>query len=349
MNRDPLPSAFGFTRRDALRALGILASGTALLPFGAAAVRAATADPAPAKPLPPTSEPTGNAAIDHSLATFEAMPVVTTKLSDTLALLAGPGGNMLVLAGPAAGGPILVDSGVHPCAHAVAKAAEAFAGKPVATVINTHWHFDHTGGNELFGRQGARIIAHEAVRARLGSDQFIDAFGFTFHPAPAAALPVVTFADSLVLYAGDEEIRLQYVAPAHTDGDIFARFGKANVLHLGDTFFNGLYPFIDYSSRGWIGGMVAAADLALTLCDDKTRIVPGHGPLGDRKALTDARDMLAMVQGRIEKLLDAGKTVDEIVAATPTKDFDEKWGKGFFNGDLFARNAAAGIQRHRQA
>lgn len=126
------------------------------------------------------------------------------------------------------------------------------------------------------------------------------------------------------------------------------RFAGANVLHTGDLFFNGFFPFIDYSSEGWIGGMVAASDRALALCDDKTRIIPGHGPLASVADLKAAREMLATVQGRIEKLLDAGKNVDEVAAAAPTRDLDEKWGKGFFNGEGFTRNAAAGILRHRQ-
>ena len=216
-------------------------------------------------------------------------------------------------------------------------------------MINTHWHFDHSGGNELFGTEGARIVAHAATRSRLASAQFIEAFNFTFPPAPAAALPALTFDDAMTLYAGDEELRLHHVAPAHTDGDILVQFTKANVLHMGDTFFNGFFPFIDYSSRGWIGGMVAAAERGLALCDEKTRIIPGHGPLGGKADLSAARDMLATVQGRIEKLLDAGKSLEEVVAAAPAKEFDEKWGKGFFNAELFTRNATAGVMRHRQA
>ncbi len=300
-----------------------------------------------ATPAPTTSEPTGNAGIDHSLAAFEFAPLATTRLTDTLALLAGPGGNMAVLASP--GGAVLVDTGVHPRALSVAKAAETFAGKPVSIVINTHWHFDHSGGNEVFGRQGARIIAHDATRARLSTDQTIEAFGFTFHAAPAAALPVLTFADTLSLYPGSEVVQLHHMAPAHTDGDILVHFTKANVLQMGDAFFNGFYPFIDYSSGGWIGGMVAAAERGLALCDEKTRVIPGHGPLSGKMELSAARDMLAAVQDRLEKLLDTGKSPDEIVAAAPTKDFDDRWGKGFFNAENFTRNAVAGIMRHREA
>ncbi len=331
------------SRRDALRCLAALTSGAALLPFMGSAALAADA-PASSQS---TTEPTGNPNIDKNLAGFEFSPLVTTKLTDSLALLSGPGGNMAVFIGP--DGALLVDTGVHPTAPKLAKGAEAFAGgKPVTTVVNTHWHFDHTGGNEFFGRHGAKIVAHDNVRVRMSHDQLIEAFGYTFPPSPAPALPVLTFPDFLTLVFGGETLHVQHVPPAHTDGDVLVHFTNANVLHMGDTFFNGFYPFIDYSSEGWIGGMAAAAERALALCNDKTRIIPGHGPLATPADLKAARDMLITVQDRIEKLLDAGKGVDGIVAAAPTRDLDGKWGKGFFNGELFTRNAAAGIMRHRQ-
>jgi len=331
------------TRREALRAFLALTAGAAFLPLTRSESRAADA----AAPAHTTTEPTGNAAIDKNMAAFEFAPLVTTKLNDSLALLSGPGGNMAVLAGP--NGALLVDTGVHPTAPSLAKGAEAFAGKAVTTVVNTHWHFDHTGGNEFFGRHGCNIVAHENVRTRLSHDQKIEQFDFTFRASPAGALPTLTFSDVLTLHVGDEPVGLHYVQPAHTDGDVLVHFQKSNVLHMGDTFFNGFYPFIDFSTGGWIGGMVAAADHGLTLCNPQTRIIPGHGPLGTPAELSAFRDMLATVQGRIEKLLAAGKSVDEIVAAAPTKEFDEKWGQGFFSAEPFVRNVTAGLIRRRQA
>ena len=332
-----------YSRREALRSLVALTSGAAFLPsFFASAARAADAPPAKA-----TTEPTGNPNIDKNLAAFEFSPLVTAKLTPTLAMLSGPGGNMAVLTAP--DGALLVDSGVHPTAPAVARGAAAFAGHPVTTLVNTHWHFDHSGGNEFFGQHGCRIVAHDNTRVRMSRPQTIEAFNFTFPASPGAALPVLTFPDNATLHFGDEAVGLQHVAPAHTDGDILVHFTKADVLQTGDTFFNGFYPFIDYSSGGWIGGMVLAADAALKLCGEQTRLIPGHGPLAKPADLKAARDMLATIQGRLEKLLDAGKSVDEIVAAAPTKDFDAQWGKGFFNGEAFTRNAVAGLMRHRQA
>jgi glyoxylase-like metal-dependent hydrolase (beta-lactamase superfamily II) len=143
-------------------------------------------------------------------------------------------------------------------------------------------------------------------------------------------------------------IHLLHVAPAHTDGDILVHLPEANVLHTGDIFFNGIYPAIDYSTDGWIGGMVAAEDRALALCDGHTRIIPGHGSIGSVTDLKAAREMLATIQSRIEHLLDAGRSLDEIVAAVPTRDFDERWGKGLYDGAGFVRLAAAGIVRHRE-
>lgn len=337
-----LPPTSAFSRREALRSLLALSSGAALLPLLGSAARAA--EPTPART---TTEPTGNPAIDKNVASFEFTPLATTRLTPTLALLAGPGGNMAVLTG--LDGALLVDSGVHPTAPAVARGAAAAAGKPVTTLVSTHWHFDHTGGNEYFGQHGARIVAHDNTRARLSSPQFIEAFDFTFPASPAAALPVLTFPDDLTLYHGDETVHLHHVVPSHTDGDILVHFTGADVLQTGDTFFNGFFPFIDYSSGGWIGGMVAAADAARKLCGEKTRIIPGHGPLATPADLKAARDMLATVQGRLEKLLDAGKSLDEIVAAAPLADLDARWGKGFFNAEGFTRNATAGLMRHRQA
>lgn len=172
---------------------------------------------------------------------------------------------MVVLAGP--GGALLVDTGIHASAPAVARAAAAFAGKAVSVVVNTHWHFDHVGGNEFFGQRGARIIAHENTRAQMGHAQAIELIGFNFPAAPTTASPSLTFADALTLYHGEETIHLLHVPPAHTDTDVLVHFTRANVPQTGDVFYHGFYPFLDYSTRGWIGGMVAAEDRALALCN----------------------------------------------------------------------------------
>ena len=336
------PGASPVSRREVLRSLAALTAGAALLPLLDPRVHAA----GPPPPTPTTTEPTGNPGLDQLLTRFQFAPPETNRLSDSLALLSGPGGNVAVLAGP--GGVLLVDVGIHPTASAVAKVAEMFAGLPVATVVNTHWHFDHAGGNGFFGRRGARIIAQDNVRARMSHPQAIELLNYTFPAAAPEALPSLTFPEELTLYQGDEMLHLRHVPPAHTDGDTLVHFTRANVLHTGDVFFHGSYPFIDYSTGGWIGGMVAAEDRALALCDAQTRVIPGHGPLATPDDLRAARGMLATVQGRIEALLDAGKSVDAVVATAPTADFDARWGHGMSTGEQFARNAAVSILRHRQ-
>lgn len=323
------------SRRDALQTLGAVSAGAALSTLFGGRLFGEDA-----------KEPFGNLEVDKNLARFEEAPLQMNSVRDRLAMLSGPGGNMAVLASDSEGA-LLVDTGVHYRAPSIAKAAEEFARGPVSRVVNTHWHFDHTGGNEFFGRRGNPIVAHGAVRTRMSAPQNIEMFDFTFPPSPAAAWPSVTLTDTLTLHLGDEVVHLLHVPPAHTDGDLLVHFTKANVLHLGDTLFNGFYPFIDYSSGGWIGGMVGAAARGLALCDDKTKIIPGHGPLADRVSLKAALDMLTAVQGNVEKLLDDGKSVDEVVTAAPTKAFDEKWGKGFFGGEAFARTVTTGILRHR--
>lgn len=325
-----LPNLTHPTRRDLLTLLGGL-TGALLLP----------------QSLPAQSggQPTATGKPQASPApAFDTDPIVVTKLNDTLFVLSGPGGNIALLTG--SDGPVLVDTGVPRRSKDVSKRAAAVAHRPVVTVINTHFHFDHTGGNEVFGKANAHIVAHENTRVRLSSPQTIELFNFTSPASPTAALPTVTFSDCLTLYLNGETIYLVHVAPAHTDSDIVVHLPKANVIHAGDLFFNGFYPVIDYSSKGWLGGMVEGIDKVLALADAQTKIIPGHGPIGDREQLQASRTMLATALARIEPMLKEGKSVDDIVAAKPTADLDAQWGKGMLNGDLFVRDAATSIVRH---
>ena len=278
---------------------------------------------------------------------FDTDPIKVTKLTDSLSVLSGPGGNIAVLVGNDS--IVQVDSGVVSRSADIAQAIAAISPKPVTTLINTHWHGDHTGGNAAVGKAGARILAQENTRKRLSTEQRIDFFKSTVPPSPAEALPSVTFTDSMVYYANGEELALSHVAPAHTDTDILVHFRQANVLHAGDIVFNGFYPFIDYSSGGWIGGMAAAADHIVKITDDKTRIIPGHGPLATRADVIRYRDMLRVVQSRVEPMVRAGKTQEQVVAAKPTKDLDAQWGNGMFKGDQFVALVYAGLRQHGRA
>lgn len=259
-------------------------------------------------------------------------------------MLTGPGGNIAVAT--AENGSLIVDSGVPTRAVDIDKAVHAILDRPVLTLVNTHWHFDHAGGNEHFGRNAARIIATANARKRLGTDQVIEAFNREMPASPAAALPALTIDSTATIHHGDHTIALHAMPPAHTDGDLVLVFEKDDVIHCGDLFFNGLYPFIDYSSGGWIGGMIAAADRIIAMASDRTRIIPGHGPLSDKRGLQAFRDMLAKVSDAITPMVKAGRSVEDVVAAKPTRELDATWGGGLFNPDQFTTVVYHGIVRH---
>jgi len=205
----------------------------------------------------------------------------------------------------------------------------------VRFVVNTHWHGDHTGGNENMGKAGALLVAHENVRRRMGAEQFNALFDRKTPPSPEGALPVVTFTDAITFHWNGDEIRVHHVKPAHTDTDSIVQFVKADVVHMGDVFFNGSYPYIDTSSGGRVDGVIEAVDQALAGTGAATRFIPGHGPAGTRADLQAYRDTVKTLRDRIAKLKAEGKSRDQAVAAKPTADYDAKWGTGFMKGDTF--------------
>ena len=274
---------------------------------------------------------------------YSKVEIKTTPLTDHVYMLVGAGGNLAVSAGDDA--VFLVDDQFAPLTEKISAAIAKISPKPVRFAINTHWHFDHTGGNENLGRMGTLIFAHENVRRRMDSEQFIAFLNMKQPPSPKLALPVVTFTASMSFHLNGEEIRAIHVVNAHTDGDAIVHFTKSDVIHMGDVFFNGMYPFIDASSGGSIDGMVAACDQGLALANDKTKIIPGHGPLGDRAQLKEYRDMLATIAARIKPLVAAGRSVEQVVAAKPTAGFDEKFGKGFVPPDKFVEMVAGSLAR----
>ena len=261
--------------------------------------------------------------------------LTTQKLTDSVSVIFGSGGNVAVLTGP--DGKVIVDSGFGTSAPQFKTALAALSNDPLRVLINTHWHFDHTDGNEWMHNAGALIVAHENTRARLSTPQEIAAFGLHFDAAPAAALPQQTFSDQADLFFNQEAIALRYYPPAHTDSDIFIHFTHNNVIHAGDIFFNGMYPMIDMSTKGNITGMIAAANKTLSLADSQTKIIPGHGPMSDRVMLEQYRDMMVTVHDRVLKLKQGGKSADEAVAAKPTADLDATWGKGSIGNDFFVK------------
>jgi glyoxylase-like metal-dependent hydrolase (beta-lactamase superfamily II) len=253
--------------------------------------------------------------------------LTTQKLGDNLFLIQGPGGNIALLVGKSA--MLIVDDQIAPMTPKLREALKAISPKPVRFVINTHWHGDHTGGNPALGADGAVIVAHDNVRKRLSTDQF-NAFMNRKIPAMAPeGLPVITFAQSLSFHFDGEDIDVVHLDPAHTDGDSFVYFKKANVLHTGDTFTSAGYPFIDVDSGGTSLGFVQAADKMLAVAQPTTRYIPGHGPVSDRAKLKSWRDMNATVRERVAKLAAQGKTLAEVQAAKPTAEFDAAWGHAF--------------------
>ncbi len=265
---------------------------------------------------------------------WSKVEVVPQKVAEGIFMVTGAGGNLGVSAGP--GGVFLIDDQYAPLTDKIRAAIATVSDKPVRFVLNTHWHGDHTGGNENLGKAGALIVAHDNVRLRMSVEQFIAAFGQKVPAAPPVALPVVTFNDTVTFHLNDQEISAFHVAPAHTDGDAVVHFRKADVVHTGDIFFNGLYPFIDVGSGGGIEGTIAAAERILALCGDKTKLIPGHGPLASKADLVAYRDMLAGIRDRVKPMVAAGKTLEEVQAAKPTAAYDEKWGKGFLKPEQFA-------------
>jgi cyclase len=257
--------------------------------------------------------------------------IQTVPVADGLYMLLGQGGNMGLSTGD--DGAFLVDDQFAPLTEKIQAAVAAVSEVPIRFVVNTHWHGDHTGGNENLGEAGALIVAHENVRARMSTEQFMEAMGQTVPPSPPPALPVVTFADAVTFHWNGEEIYVFHVSPGHTDGDAIIHFKNANAFHMGDTFFNGAYPFIDVSSGGSFDGLLTTVDQVLALADDQTKIIPGHGPLGDKEALLAYRNMLATVRDRIAPMVRDGVPVEDVVAAKPTSDLDAQWGGGFMQPD----------------
>jgi glyoxylase-like metal-dependent hydrolase (beta-lactamase superfamily II) len=266
---------------------------------------------------------------------FAAVQIQTQRLTPNLFMLIGSGGNIALSTG--ADGSVLVDTQYAPLNAKILAAVRAAGGSDVRYVINTHWHGDHTGGNEPLGTAGAVIIAHDNVLVRMSAQQFMAAFNQTVPPAPSAARPVVTFPTRTTFRLNGDVVQVIHVENAHTDGDSIVHFTNANVIHTGDTYMKDVYPFIDVGSNGSIDGFIAAADAVLSRSNADTQIIPGHGDLAAKADMQRFHDMLVTVRGKIQALIDQGMSEDEVVAAKPTAEFDAAWGQGFMNPENFTR------------
>jgi glyoxylase-like metal-dependent hydrolase (beta-lactamase superfamily II) len=264
---------------------------------------------------------------------FDKVEIKTTRLAQNFYLLEGEGGNIGVSAGD--DGVFVIDDQFAPLTARIVAAIKAVSDKPVRFLINTHWHFDHTGGNENFGKAGVVIVAQDNVRKRLANKTPIEFFKSAYGPTPAAGLPVLTFKDTVTFHVNGDDATAIHAPNAHTDGDSIIHFRNANVVHMGDTYFNGFYPFIDTGTNGSVKGVIAAADRVLQITDDTSKIIPGHGPLSNKAELKAYRDMLAKVYANVAAMVKTRKTLAQVIAARPTKDYDGKWGNGFLKPDQF--------------
>jgi glyoxylase-like metal-dependent hydrolase (beta-lactamase superfamily II) len=264
-----------------------------------------------------------------------------TKLRGNVSVLQGSGGNITVLTGP--DGKLLVDAGITASRPQITEALDTLSPDPVKHLINSHWHFDHTDGNEWLHSIGAEITAHENTRKHLSITTQVEDWNFTFPPAPAEALPTKLFNSEQTLYVNGATLSLEYYSPAHTDSDISVHFTDDDIIHVADTLWNGHFPFIDYSTGGSIDGMIRAADANVAKVTDKTIVISGHGSIGNKSQLIEFRDMLVSVRDEVSRLKKQGKSLDEVVAAKPTADYDAKWGGFVVDGNFFTRLVYAGV------
>ena len=274
---------------------------------------------------------------------WDSVEITTVQVTDSVYMLMGEGGNIGVSVGE--DGTFIIDDQYAPLTGKITTALKAIPGDKPRFLVNTHWHGDHAGGNENFGKAGAVIVAHENVRSSLQVEKSIPLFNMVKPPSPKVALPMITFKDQMSLHLNGDDLRLYHVANAHTDGDAIVHFRNANVIHTGDVFFNGFYPFIDTNSGGSIAGMIAGSKMVLDLADNLTRIIPGHGPLATKADLQAYHDMLVQAQVSIRKLVDEGRTEDEVVAAKPTADLDAEWGDGLLPADMWVKIVYQGMKK----
>jgi glyoxylase-like metal-dependent hydrolase (beta-lactamase superfamily II) len=279
-----------------------------------------------------SSEQAARSAIpsDEELAKAE---VKAAPVAGGVFMLQGLGGN--IGAFPTDDGLLVIDSEYGGLSTKIQAALQKLSPQRPRFLVNTHWHPDHTDGNAAMGRLGVTIVAHENVRKRLSVEQYLPILKANSPALPPIALPVVTFDQELELHLAGEQIRLLHVPPAHTDGDAIVHFIQADVIHAGDLFLNKAYPIVDYDSGGTLDGLLRAQEKIVWLAGPKTKIIPGHGPLGDREALQDVHDKLLKVRNRIAAMVDAGKSLADVQAARPAADVDAEWGKGFMKEESF--------------
>lgn len=245
-------------------------------------------------------------------------------LRRNISVLEGSGGNIAVLTGH--DGKLLIDAGFSVSRARISDALDSVSSDPIRALINTHWHVDHTDGNAWLHAAGATIIAHANTRSHLSVPTRVEGWQYTFPPVPTGALPAQVFDQKHDIHVNNTSVVLKHYAPAHTDSDISVHFVEADILHVGDTWWNGFYPFIDYSTGGGIDGMIRAAEDNLAIATGTTTIIPGHGPVGNKSELAEYRDMLVGIRENVAALKRQGRSLEQTLAAKPTAAYDAKWG-----------------------
>lgn len=269
-------------------------------------------------------------------------PIAIHRLRGNISVLEGSGGNIAVLGGP--DGKLLVDAGITASRPRLLEALASLGSDPIRHLINTHWHFDHTDGNAWLHGEGAAILAHENTRKHLAVAQRVEDWDFDFPASPSSALPSDVFATERTITVNGATLALKHYGPAHTDSDILVAFTEPDILHAGDTYWNGIYPFVDYSTGGHIDGMIRATEANLAATTDRTIIIPGHGqPVSNRSELKDYRDMLVAIRDNVARLKAQGRSLNEVVAANPTAAYDAKWGQFVIDPAFFTKLVYEGV------
>jgi len=281
------------------------------------------------------------------LAQDKPVEYTTTQLSGTVTMIRGQGGNVAISAGE--DGVYVIDDQLKPITAQLIDTIRKISAQPIRFVINTHYHGDHVGGNEMIGETGAIIVAHDNVRQRMTRQEFSEFWNRDSEVWPLGALPVLTFSESMTLHLNDEAATVYHVARGHTDGDSIVHFPISNVIHMGDIFFNGLYPFIDLDGGGTLQGMLAATETAISLANEDTRIIPGHGPLASLNDLTSYREFLVKAGGNVQALIDQGKSLEQAIEMKPTAEWDEALGQTWIKPAQFVTflyNSLTGVDHY---